>query len=191
MGQKPVTAQSTKFGKKAWIQCGMGLVALSAIYVSGQHIVHVSMHYGQIFAAAIMLPMILDVFGLFCAVRLRLPNISDIARGLARIGMWFALGTSLWINVESALITNAHRTGFDLAKALFISSIPALIVWLTAEILTHVRKTPSKSATSRTRKPAEKPATATKAATGTPRQRTPRKTAQNASEPVLTGSSAQ
>jgi len=190
MAQKPQTAQSTKFDKKAWIQRGMGLVALTAIYVSGQHSVHVSMHYGQIFAAAIMLPMILDVFGLFCAVRLRLPNISDIARILARIGMWFSLGTSLWINVESALITNAHRTGLDLAKALFISSIPALIVWLTAEILTHVRKTPAKSATSRARKPAEKPAEPrSRAKATTPRQRTP-KTAQKASGPIVTGSPA-
>lgn len=132
-----------KAGK--WIaNVGIGIVFAIAVYISAQHIVHVAMHYGQTPSEAYALPGILDIFGLFCAIRLRLPNISDVARKLARFGMWFALGTSLWFNVESAIITAQGANQTFTTKALMISAIPAIIVWSAAEILTHVRKASNK-----------------------------------------------
>jgi hypothetical protein len=185
MSSTPKTDKTPRFSARQYTNAGIATVFAIAVFISGQHIVHVATYFGQAFMAAIMLPAILDIFGLFCAIKLRLPSISGIARILARTGMWFSLGTSLWFNVESALITSATQGlhGVDLAKALFISSIPALVVMLSAEILTHVRKTPAKSGT---RTPAKTPETAAKppaaAKVPAPRKRTP-KPAQPLSEP--------
>lgn len=125
---------------KTLAMVGIGTVFAQAVYISAQHIYHVATFYGQTRTEAFLLPGILDIFGLFCAIRLRLPSISDVARRLARFGMWFALGTSLWFNLESALITSSGANQTITGKSLFISAVPAIIVWAAAEILTHVRK---------------------------------------------------
>lgn len=120
---------------------GIGIVFAIAVYISADHIYHVAMGNGQTFNTAIALPGILDIFGLFCAIKRRL-SYSGIQRKLTATGMWGVLLISLWFNIEFALMINAHMTGFPLVKAVFISAIPALIIALAAEILTHVRSAP-------------------------------------------------
>lgn len=143
---------------KGFAAVGIGSVFAIAVYISAQHIVHVAMYFGQTTSEAFALPAILDIFALFCAIRLRLASISGIARKLARTGMWFTLATSMAFNLQSAIITYVGPKGYFMVWALFVASIPAVVVWLAAEILTHVRKAGLSSARPTTAtKPAVKP----------------------------------
>jgi len=151
---------------KGLSNAGIGIVFAIAVYISADHIIHVALHNGQMPNTAYPLPGILDIFGLFCAIKRR-ASTSDIQRKLNATGMWGVLLISLWFNIEFALMTNTALSGFALAKAVFISAIPALIITLAAEILTHVRKTPA------TRKPAAKPKAPAKAPESAPKATTP------------------
>lgn len=124
---------------------GMGLVFAFALYISGKHIIHVALHYGQTPDVAYPLPAIIDLFALFCAIRRRQSN-SDIQKKLTATGMWGMLLVSLWFNIESALIDSIGQSPEYLGKALFIGAIAAIVVAGAAEILTHTRKSPSKPA---------------------------------------------
>lgn len=155
---------------------GIAVVFAIAVYISAKHIYHVALHNRQTVDTAFLLPGILDIFGLFCAIKRRNTQ-AGVQRKLTATGMWGVLLISLWFNIEFALITNPDLVGPGLFKAILISAIPAMIIALAAEILTHVRKqAPAKpkaaSTAKATTKAAEKPATARKAATpAIPRQR--------------------
>lgn len=122
---------------------GIGIVFAIAVYGSA---VHVASHYGQPAELAIPLPAMIDIFALFCAIKLRSCATAKIQRILNRAGMWSMLTLSMWFNIESALITNVTLMGIPLVKAVIISAIPAGVVALAAEILTHTRKSPSHQA---------------------------------------------
>lgn len=180
------TLKSLLTTPKGFAAVGIGSVFAIAVYISAQHIVHVAMYFGQTMSEAAALPAILDIFALFCAIRLRLAGISDIARKLARAGMWFTLGTSMLFNLESAIITYTGNAGYEMVWSLFVASIPAVVVWLAAEILTHVRKAglTSRPATTSTSKPATKGTTAKIAAPRSPRKPSEKILAQKAAETV-------
>ncbi len=151
---------------------GLGIVFAFAIYISGKHIIHVALHYHQSPDVAYPLPAIIDLFALFCAIRRRSAT-SSIQRKLTAIGMWGMLTTSLWFNIESALIDNRGSAGWDLGKALFIGSLAAIVVAGAAEILTHVRK--SGSSASKPKPATPKPATPAKAPSKAASKATPAK----------------
>lgn len=166
---------------------GIGIVFAIAAYISADHIYHVAMGNGQTLNTALALPGILDIFGLFCAIRRRATQ-ARVQRILTASGMWGVLTISLLFNVEYALMINVTMTGFALAKAVFISAIPAAIIALAAEILTHVRKSSSTTKPKATPKPASKapskPAAAsTPSKVSTPRQRKPIKS-ETISDPI-------
>lgn len=139
---------SLKTGKGV-ATAGIGIVFAIAVYGSAVHIVHVASHYGQPAELAIPLPAMIDIFALFCAIKLRSSATAKIQRILNRAGMWSMLTLSMWFNIESALITNVTLAGIPLLKAVIISAIPAGVVALAAEILTHTRKSPSRPASSK------------------------------------------
>jgi predicted lipid-binding transport protein (Tim44 family) len=153
---------------------GIGIVFAIAAYISADHIYHVAMGNGQTLNTALALPGILDIFGLFCAIRRRATQ-ARVQRILTASGMWGVLTISLLFNVEYALMINVTMTGFALAKAVFISAIPAAIIALAAEILTHVRKSSSSATKPKdTPKPASKAPSKPAAASTTPKVTTPR-----------------
>lgn len=159
---------------------GLAVIFAIAVYISGKHIIHVAQHYGQSADVAYPLPVIIDLFALFCAIRRRSAT-SGIQRKMTATGMWGMLITSLWFNIESALISNVTLSGVDLGKALFIGALAAIVVAGAAEILTHVRKSPS--STTKPKAPS-KPATAsTPSKVTTPRQRKPIKS-ETISDPI-------
>lgn len=137
---------------------GIGIVFAIAVYISAKHIFFVAEQNGQTLDTAIALPGILDIFGLFCAIKRRTTQ-ARITRNLTATGMWGVLLISLWFNIEYALITNVHLSDIPLFKAVLISAIPALIITLAAEILTHVRSAPKKTASKAPSKPATAPTT--------------------------------
>ena len=126
--------------RKVGTSAGVAAIFLIAVYISFQHIQHVSAHYGATREGSVLLPITIDVFGLIMAVRLRTPGLSDISYIIARIGLWFSLLVSLAFNVENAiLVANGQPTPY-LIKALVVSGLVVVILFLTSEALTHTRK---------------------------------------------------
>lgn len=151
---------------------GIGVVFAISVYGSGWHIIHVALHYGQSVYLAGPLPVSIDMFAFFCAIKLRAGG-AKIQKVLNRLGMWSMLTLSLWFNIESALIDNVGVAGPALVKAIVISAAPAAIVALAAEILTHTRSTPARPAP-KPRTPSKAPGkAATARKTSTPTRTTP------------------
>ncbi len=127
-------------GKKWFIRLGAVALLVIAIFESYVQIRTVALHYGRPMLNASLLPISLDVFGVISAFKSRESGITRIARAIARICMWSAIGISLMLNLQAGILTSTGLTGIDLAWSLGISAIPAFCVLGLSEMLTHTHK---------------------------------------------------
>jgi len=130
----------SRFGKRWFIRFGMLILLLIAVFESYVQIRGVALHYRRPVLNASLIPISLDIMGIMAALKSRESGSSRIARIIARICMWFAIVSSMAINLQAGILSSSGLTGIDLAYSLFLSAIPAICVLGMSEMLTHTHK---------------------------------------------------
>lgn len=130
----------SRLGKRWFIRLGVLILLVIAVFESYVQIRGVALHYGRPVINASLIPISLDVFGVMAALKARESGNTRVARIIARICMWSAIGASLAINLQAGILSSNGLSGLDLAWSLFLSAIPALCVLGTSEMLTHTHK---------------------------------------------------